>query len=335
MLGRHRPPHPARPGEVLGRIGVIDRRRRGSGRCSTRCVLIGSGMSKCVPASSPTARSASSLHPLPKGFGTGDPPLRIGVERRARRLDVGLPIRSLAIGRCSSGCGAARRSPTRRSRRDRSPRRGSIASRVRSAPHRRHPGWEPAAPARSLSQVAKSSNAVGPGRRRRPGPTAGSGSSSGACSTSRRRSRPRRSARSMIGSVRSCRRSAEQRRCFRHGLRAQGLPDATQRQIDGSQPGRDVAPRLLIRRSASDRRWTGFPEPAGDDADPGLADVRLVELHLQPQPLQHGLLGGVLAGRRPDRRSAARRSSAGVRDLLVEPGRRVVAPFMIMAATPR
>ena len=36
MPGRHRPPHPARPGEVLARAGVVDAAVGGRARCSTR-----------------------------------------------------------------------------------------------------------------------------------------------------------------------------------------------------------------------------------------------------------------------------------------------------------
>ena len=111
----------------------------------------------------------------------------------------------------------------------------------------------------------------------------------------------------------------------------QGLPYATERQIEVSQPGRDVAPRLLAVGRHQIERRPNLLSWAGDDADPGRADVCLVELHLQSQPLQHGLLGHVLAvvGGIGGTQSGDR--AAGVRDLLVQPVRRVITPFMIMA----
>src|SRR5215217_3016871 len=57
----------------------------------------------------------------------------------------------------------------------------------------------------------------------------------------------------------------------------------------------------------------------------------LVELHVQPQPLQHGLFGRLLAVVRGIGGAQSGDRAAGVRDLLAQPVGRVITPFMIMA----
>src|SRR5215203_5708272 len=58
----------------------------------------------------------------------------------------------------------------------------------------------------------------------------------------------------------------------------------------------------------------------------------LVELHVQPQPLQHGLFGRLLAVVRGIGGAQSGDRAAGVRDLLAQPVGRVITPFMIMAS---
>src|SRR5829696_6006822 len=57
----------------------------------------------------------------------------------------------------------------------------------------------------------------------------------------------------------------------------------------------------------------------------------LVELNVQPQPLQHGLFGRVLTVVRGIGGAQSGDRPAGVRDLLAHPVWRVITPFMIMA----
>ena len=94
----------------------------------------------------------------------------------------------------------------------------------------------------------------------------------------------------------------------------------------GPEPGGDVAPGLLGlgRHQVEDR--PDLLRLAADHADPGRGDVRLVELDLQAEPLQHRLLRGVLPLVARSRGVQVGDGLADVRDLIRHAARRVVAP---------
>ena len=118
------------------------------------------------------------------------------------------------------------------------------------------------------------------------------------------------------------------------GLGGQGLPHLLQGRLDRAQPGGDVAPGVLaLGRHQVEDRPDLLCLPA-DHADPGRGDVRLVELDLQAEPLQHGLLRGVLA--LVARRGGVQRGdgAAQVGGLVGEAVGGVVAPGVVVAGDP-
>src|SRR5437899_12753666 len=76
---RHRPPHPARSGEVLAGAGVVDRAVGGRGEAALDApyrvgdVEVGTGEVA-------HGLVGERLHPLAERLFAGDPPVRVGVE---------------------------------------------------------------------------------------------------------------------------------------------------------------------------------------------------------------------------------------------------------------
>ena len=119
------------------------------------------------------------------------------------------------------------------------------------------------------------------------------------------------------------------------GLGGQGLPHLLQGRLHRAEPGGDVAPGVLAvgRHQVEDR--PDLLRLSADHAHPGGGDVRFVELDLQAEPLQHGLLRGVLA--LVARRGGVQRGdrAAQVSGLVGEAVRGVVAPGVVVARIPR
>ena len=75
---------------------------------------------------------------------------------------------------------------------------------------------------------------------------------------------------------------------------AEGRAVAVQRGRDGREPGADVGPRLLAlgRHQVEDR--ADLVQPAGDHRHLGLRHAGLVQLDLEAEPLEEGVLGDLL-----------------------------------------